>query len=196
MEQHNDDELFVGSSNFESLKFVSVDNDTIRIKPTIGSLAFGFLFALIGLGLVAYWGAATFGSLDDTDVTLLLIFGLIFVAVGLLIYRGSNKQVVINKEVGVAFTKSWSPAGSLDSSAVSKHIQPNEIVAIQGASRLVETHKRKGNRHRSNNYVQHQVNLCTSDKKRHNVFVTLKPENAEILVNKLATLFSVPLKND
>lgn len=196
MEKHNDDELFVGSSNFESLKVVSVDNDTIRINPTIGSLAFGALFALIGLGLVAYWGGATFGILDDTGVTLLLIFGLLFVAVGVLIYRGSNKQVVINREVGVAFIKSWSPAGSLDSSAVSKHIKPNEIVAIQGASRLVESHKRKGNRNRSNSYVQHQVNLFTSDKKRHNVYVTLKPENAENLGSKLAALFSVPLKNE
>lgn len=194
--QHNDDELLVASSNFESQKFVSVDTDTIRIKPTVGSLVFGAVFALMGLGLVAYWGAATFGILDSTGLTPLLFVGLIFVVVGLLIYRSSNKQVVINRVVGVAFINSWSPTGSLDKSAVTKHFQPNEIVGIQGASRLVERHKRKRNRTRTPTYVQYQVNLHTSDKKRHNIFVTLKPENAQDLGNKIAALFSVPLKNE
>ena len=195
MKQNNKDEPFVGSSNFESQKVVLVDNDTLRINPTIGSLGFGALFALIGLGLVGFWAAATFGSLDDSGGALMLIVGLAFVAVGLLIYRGSNKQVVINKEVGVAFIKSWSPAGSLDRSAVIKHLEPDEIVAIQSTSRVVESRNRKNRKTRKTAYTQHQVNILTSDEKRHNVFVTLKPENADNVANSLAALFNLPLRN-
>ena len=190
--QTNNDELFVGSSNFESQKFVSVDDNTMRIKPTIGALALGALFVLIGLGLVGYWGAAKFGILDDVDATPLLFFGLIFVAVGLLIYRGSNDQIVINRDVGIAFIKSWSPTVTLDRNAVAKHIQPNEILAIQSTSRLVKSHTRK----RTTTYTQYQVNLYTSDEKRHNIYVTLKPENAENFGHKLAALFGVPLQNE
>lgn len=81
---------------------------------------------------------------------------------------------------------------SKNAKAVDKQIQPNEIVAIQSTSRVVETLNRK----RKKTFVQHQVNVYTSDEKRHNVFVTLKPEHAESFSNKLAELFGVPLHNN
>lgn len=190
--QSNDDGLFAGSSNYEIQKFVVDDSNSMRIKPTIASLAAGVTFTLMALGLIGYWGAAKFGFLNDTVDIPVLIGGLIFLALGLMFYRGNNEQIVIDKEAGLAFIRSWSPTVSLNTKAVSKQIKPDEIVAIQRTSRVVETLNRK----RKKKFVQHQVNVYTSDEKRHHVFVTLKPENAENFGNKLAEFFGVPLHNN
>lgn len=189
-DQNNNDDLIVGFSNFESQKFVLIDDNSLRVKPTIGSLAFCALFVFLGFVMIAFWGAGKSGALDDTDSGGLLLFGFIFAAVGLWMYRSGNQQIVANKDVGIAFIESWSPTISLDKEAVIKHFQPNEIMAFQSTSRIVKKETRK----RTATYTQYQVNVYTSDETRHNIFVTLKAESAALLGEKLAAIFKVPLR--
>lgn len=95
--ENNDDGLFAGSSAYEIQQFVVVDSNTMRIKPTIASIAGGATFTLMALGLIGYWCAAKFGFIKSTVSTPVLVFALIFLAFGLAFYRGNNGQVVIDK---------------------------------------------------------------------------------------------------
>lgn len=186
-----DTALLVASSNFESRRVQAVDNDTLRIKPTVISLAFCLVFIVLGLGLAGLWAANTFTSFAGPGSIPLLFIGVLFLAAGLGIYHSNNEQLVINRDAGVAFVKSWHPSASLDKTSLFKHIQSQDIMAIQTISRVVK-HRSSKSKRRST-YTEYQVNLCTLDAERHNVFITLKSEKAKDLGNKLAQMFGVPL---
>ncbi len=191
MPASTDTAMLVASSNFESRKIQPVDNDTLRIKPTIISLAFSLVFIVLGLGLAGLWAARTFTSFDGPGSIPLLLIGVLFVAAGLATYHSSNEQLVINRDAGVAFLRSWHPSVSLEKTSLFRHIQSQDIIAIQTVSRVVK-HRSSKNRRR-NSYTEYQVNLCTSGAERHNVFITLKQEKAKELGNQLVQLFDVPL---
>lgn len=186
-----DTALQVASSNFETRRIESVNNDTLRIKPTIGSLAFSLLFVFLGLVLGGLWAASTFTTFEGPGSFPLLLIGVLFLVAGLGIYRSSNEQVLVNRDVGVAFMRSWHPSISLETTSVYKHVEPQDITAIQTISRVV---KHRSNRNkRQSTYTEYQVNLCTSDGTRHNAFITLEADKARTLGDQLAQMFSVPL---
>lgn len=181
--------LVVASSNFESRSVHIINDETLRIKPTVASLAFSFVFVLLGLGLAVLWGLSTFTDFDGPGSVPLLLIGVLFAAAGLGSYYSSNEQLVINREAGVAFIRSWRPSASPDTSLMSKHIKVADISAIQTISRTVKHRSSK----RRNSYTEYQVNVCVGDEERHNVFITLKQEKAEELGRRLSTLFGVSL---
>jgi hypothetical protein len=109
-----DTALLVTSSNFESRRIQPVNNDTLRIKPTVVSLAFSLVFIILGLVLAGLWAANTFTSFDGPGSIPLLFIGVLFVVAGLGIYHSNNEQLVINRDAGVAFVRSWSLSVSLD----------------------------------------------------------------------------------
>lgn len=187
-----DSALLVDSTNFESRKVLRDNKETLRIKPTFTSLAFSLLFLALGIIMIGFYLASTFTSFDGPGSVPLMLIGVLFAAAGLITYYSSNEQLVINSEVGVVFMQSWNPSVSLDLTSVKKHIEKQDIVAIQTISRVV---KRRSNRNtRSATYTEYQVNLCVSDSKRHNLFVTLKSEKADNLANDLVQIFNVPLR--
>lgn len=187
-----DTAMLVDSSHFESRKMQAIDNNTLLIKPTISALAFSLLFVLLGVGIAAVWTVSRITPFEGPDSIPLLLIGALFIVAGLGTYYSSNEQLLINHDNGAEFIRSWRPAIPNASTSAYKQLRPHEIAAIQTISRSV---KRRSNRSaRSNSYIQYQVNLCTTDHERHNAFITLKPESAEALANKLAKMFSVPLQ--
>lgn len=185
--------LTLSSANFETRKVQHVSDDTLRIKPTIGSLVFSLLFVVVGLCLTGFWFASTFASFNGPGSIPLLLIGLVFSAAGLGLYYSGNEQLVINRETGVAYLQSWRPSVPLETTALTKHIEAKDITTIQRVSRVV---KRRSNKSRRlNSYTEHQINLCTSDGERHNVIQTLKPKKADELGTQLARIFGVPLVN-
>ena len=185
--------LTLSSANFETRKIQHVGDDTLRIKPTIGSMAFSLLFVVVGMGLIGLWFANTFTSFNCPGSIPLSLIGLVFCAAGLGLYYSGNEQLVINRETGVAYLQSWRPSVPLNTAALSKHIEAKDIFTIQYVSRVV---KRRSNKSRRlNSYTEYQINLCTSDGERHNVIQTLKLEKAEELGHQLARVFGVPLVN-
>lgn len=191
-ETHSDKALSISSANFESRKFRSIDDNTLHVSPTVGSLAFSLIFLLLGLGLAGLWIAGMFTSFDGPGWMPALLVGLLFFVVGLATYHKSNEQVIINRDVGIAFMRSWHPSPPLDMASVSKHLQANEIIAVQTISRIVR--HRTNRSKRSSTFTEYQVNLYTSEDDRQNVFVTLKAERAAQFANQLAQMFSVPLR--
>jgi len=198
MKEHNsivttqETPLPVSSASFETRKVQIVDEQTLRIKPTLRSLAFSLLFILLGLGLAGFWAASTFSTFDGPGSIPLLLIGVLFAATGFWSYRSGNEQVLIHHDTGAAFIRSWRPTMPLDTAALFKHIKAQDITAIQMISHDVKFRSNRSKR--SNSYTEYQVNLCTADGERHNVFITLKSDNSETLGKVLASLFNVPLR--
>ncbi|MFK7855460.1 MAG: hypothetical protein AB8B79_15160 [Granulosicoccus sp.] len=187
--------LSVTASNFETLKFTQVDEHTIQIKPTIACLLFNLVFLSIGLGLVGVWAVSTFSAFDGSNSLFLLFIGALFAALGLFLYRTSNKQVIINRETGIAYVRSWLPSVPLNTQTMYKHILPSQVEAVQLVSREVQQSSRssrKNTRRTNSSYTQFQVNCCTDDE-RSNVLVTLKEEKARTLGSSMSQIFDVPL---
>ncbi len=166
-----------------------MDDVTLRVRPSIPSQAFSLLFTIAGIGLLGLWGVSAFTAFEGTNSFLLLLIGAVFMAVGVFTYRHGNTQLLINRDTGAAFVRSWWPSVPLDTRTLFLHIQSQDIVAIQTVSRIVESiPSRKG---KVSRYTQIQVNLCTGDNKRYNAFVTLKTERANDLANHLARILYV-----
>jgi len=198
MNTHSNIPLSVTASNFETLKVTQVDEHTIQIKPTIASLIFNLVFLSIGLGLIVLWAVSAFSAFDGSNSIFLLFIGAVFAAMGLFLYRTSNEQVIINRETGIAYVRSWLPSVPLNTQTMYKHILPSQVEAIQLVSRKVQqssrsSRKRKRRTHSS--YIQFQVNCCT-DNERTNVLVTLKQEKARTLGSSMSQIFEVPLLNE
>lgn len=128
--------------------------------------------------------------------------GIAFAAIGLGFYRSSNKQLIVNRETGVAFVQSWSPSVPLNTKSMFRHILPQKIGAIQLISRVMtrtSTNRSRGGHRRgrktSKSYTEYQVNLYTSDDERHNAFITLKFEKAEKVGLLMAQILEVQLVN-
>lgn len=185
--------LDVKSANFETRKAQRVNDDTVRIKPSTTSLAFSLVFIVLGLILVGLYLLSTFTAFDGPGSLPLVLLGLLFLATGLGSYYDGNEQLVINRENGVAFMQSWHPSASVETTSLKKHVQPQDIIAIQTISRLVKSRTNRSRRLAS--YTEYQVNLCTSDSERHNVFVTRKLKKAEDVSNVLTQIFDVPLRS-
>jgi len=186
-----DTALPVTSWNFETRRVQAVGNDTLRIKPGIMALAFCGVFVLLGLGLSGLWAASVFTAFDGPGSVPLLLIGVLFAAAGLWTYHSSNEQLIINRNTGAAFTRSWKLSVPLDATSVFKHIPRQEIIAIQMTSRVVK-HRTNRSR-RSSSYTEYQINLCALGTERHNVLITLKPKKAEQLGLQLSRMFGVPL---
>ena len=192
--------LSVPSSNFESRKFKQINEQTLRIQPSIGSLLFSLLFFLIGAGLIGVWAASTFSSFEGSNSIFLLLVGITIAALGLGFYRSSNEQLIVNRETGAAFIRSWWPSVPLNTKSMFRHISPQQIDAVQLVSRVVtrtSTNRSRSGHQRgrktSRSYTEFQVNLCTSDDERHNALVTLKFEKAEKVGALLAQILEVQL---
>lgn len=183
--------LEIKSANFETRKVQHVDIETVRITPTVGSRAFSLLFVILGLAIFALYVASQYTSFEGPASIPLLLVGVLFFATGVGVYYDGNEQVVISRHAGVVFIRSWHPSASLESVSFAKHVQPKDITAVQSVSRVV---KRRSNRNsRRANYTQYQVNLCSADSERHNLFITLKSKKADDLAKQLAQMFDVPL---
>ncbi len=187
-----DTPLLVATSYFESRKIQTLSGDALRIKPTLMSLGYSLVFIVLGLILVGLWVANTVSSFDGPGSVPLALVGVLFLVAGLGIYYGHNEQILIDRDSGVAFFKSWRPSVSAEKTSVSKHLAPHDIIAIQTISRIVK-HRSSRNKRRST-YTEFQVNVCTVDESRHNVFVTLKVQKAKNLADQLAQMFNVPVK--
>lgn len=190
----SDAALPVASYNFESRKIQVIDEVTIRIKPSVFALVFCLLFALPGIAMVLLWMATTFTIFDGPGSFPMLLLGLLFTAAGVGFYYSINEQAILNRESGIAFIRSWRPSVSINTNAVFRRIEPQEISAIQTVSRVV--------RHRSNRsmqrsrYTEYQVNVCLVDDERENLFITLKAEKSEKTAKRMAAIFQVPLRTD
>ena len=187
----NDEPLPVASQNFESRKIQIIDDVTLRIKPSLMALAFCLMFALPGVVLIGLWVATSFTAFDGPGSFPMLLIGMLFTAAGLGFYYSSNEQIVVNREAGVAFIRSWHPSVSLDASSVFRHIQPHEISAIQTLSRVVK-HRTNRSKRRSR-FTEYQVNVCLIDGERHNLLTTLKAEKSDKTGQRMATIFNVPM---
>ncbi len=183
--------LDVKSANFEKRKFQRINDKTILIKPSTTSLAFSLVFVVLGLSIGALYLLSKFTAFDGPASIPLLLLGALFLVTGLGTYYDGNEQLVISRETGVAFIRSWHLSASAKPAALKKHVKPQDITAIQTISRLVKSRTNKSTRLAS--YTEYQVNLCLLDNERYNVFVTRKVKKAEDLARELAQLFDVPL---
>ncbi len=198
----SDTALSVVSANFETRKFELIDDHTLRIRPTIGSLAFSLIFFLTGAGLIVFWAANTFWSLGESNSIFLLLGGILFAALGVASYRNSNQQLVINRETGAAFVRCWWPSAPLDTQSLFRHVLPAEIAAVQLVSKVVtrtstnriRSGRQYGRKTRSS-YTEFQVNVCTSHDERFNAFITLRSEKAKKVGELMAQILQVRLVN-
>lgn len=95
--------LVLPSANFETQKFKSVDDVTLRIRPSIASQAFSLLFVIVGIAVLGLWIVSTFTAFEGSDSSLVLLIGAVFIAAGVVTYRQGNTQLIINRDTGAAF---------------------------------------------------------------------------------------------
>lgn len=188
---HSEAPLEVASMNFESKRYSRLDKNSVCVKPTVLALGYSFLFLVLGSSLIALWLARTFTSFEGPGSLPLALIGLLFLFSGFVIYYNHNEQVLIEKDSGVHFKRSWRFNSLTDRTASHLSFLPDKVEKLQLLSHVV---KHRSNRsRRRNSYTQTQVNLVARSGDRHNLFMTLKPERAVEFAEQISQLLEVPI---
>lgn len=187
--------LPLATANFETREIDQIDELTMRIKPSIGSLAFGLLLFILGIGLTVFWGAK-YITPSVSHPMYLLAMGILFTVLGIILYRRSNEQVIINSEIGTAFIQNWLPSVPKNTESMSQHYLPKDTKAIQMVSKVVKYHSGgKTTPIKQKKYTEYQVNICTIEDERVNLFVTLNSAKAIRAGTSIAQILKVELVN-
>lgn len=188
MTDHSSSPMVLPAANFETQTFRAVDDLTLRIRPSMASQAFSLLFVTVGIGVFGAAIAITFAVMEGSNSVLMLLIGAALIAAGIVTYRQGNTQIIINRDTGAAFVRSWWPSVPLDTRNLHRHIEVRDIIAIQTASRIIESTSTRG---KTTRYSQYQVNLCLADGDRYNAFVTTRQALADELSSHLQRIFDV-----
>lgn len=187
----SDAPLKVASTNFESRRIQRLNENMLCVKPTLLSLAYSGVFVFLGCVLVGLWGAQILTTFEGPGSLPLAFIGLLFISAGMGIYYTHNEQVLVARDQGVQFRRSWRLGNISDNGPSYKTIDIRYIEKIQLLSHSVK-HRTNRNKRRST-YVEFQVNVCCAEQDRYNLFITKKSDQAEKFANQVSALLDVPL---
>jgi len=171
--------LPLASSNFETRKIKQADDHTLHIQPTMLSLTLRVLVVSVGFGLLAFWCFNFVSSENNSSSVYLPAIGVLITSTGIYSYYTGNERNIINREVGAVFVSAWAQIVPNKIESISNNVLPTDIVAVRIVSKALRTSEsRRKQRAWTTHYTEYQINLCTADTNRVNVFVTLQSNNA------------------
>ncbi|VAW25706.1 hypothetical protein MNBD_BACTEROID06-1726, partial [hydrothermal vent metagenome] len=130
----------------------------MEYKPSIGSIVFGFIFLLVGLGVSGFF--------FSNDVSLfLLLFGFAFAAVGFFIIKSALNPIVFDKTVGFFWKGRKTPSMVADISELKVATKLDDIYGIQ----VIKEYIRSSNKGKDTSYYSYEINLILNSGERLNV---------------------------
>lgn len=147
------DPLKGGGANFKTRRLVAVDTSRLEFPATWGVRLFGAVFTIAGLAASA--GAAAAGMWP------FILFGLVFVAVGVALWRYGTTPVVFDRRQD-AFWRGRTAPNEVRNRAELKHYAPlGDIHALQIVREYVSS--------KNGSYSSYELNLVLEDGRRLNV---------------------------
>lgn len=153
-----------GGANFRTHKLIEVDTTRIEFQASTGAKIFYGVFMVFGLGFSIVFSALQFSNENasfEFEMFIPIFFGLIFLAVGALMFYFGTAPVVFDKAVGYFWAGRKSPQEVFDVRTVKRSAELSQIHALQLISEYV-----RGNK---SSYYSYELNLVLSDGKRLNV---------------------------
>ena len=148
-----------GGSNFRTYKLVEIDFSRVEFKATRGALMFFGLFFFVGLGMgIAFSVEGKILEEFSLEAIMPVLFSLIFVAAGWLMYYFGTAPIVFDKQVGYFWKGRTSPQDSPEQGSIKKLARLEDIHALQLISEYVSGNK--------SSYYSYEINLVLNDGKR------------------------------
>lgn len=188
-----------------SSKLVQAGPDRLVYKPSIGSRIMGVVMVLVGaLSIYLYFqarsgqGGAT-STQSSGDPIFIALFGLVFVAVGVLLILLANSPVVFDKQLGL-FYRGRKQQKNPDAASRKNALRFSEVHAVQLLTRLERINNTgSGDRMNSSNrtypryFKVHDLNLVRHDGERLYVTTYSKAECARTDAAMIGALINVPV---
>lgn len=177
-----------GGSNFQTHKLVEINYNRFEFKSTLGAKIFSLIFLTVGIALPVIFGmdmVQTRADLFTSDFLFILLFGLVFTAVGGWLFYSFAKPLIFDKTMGL-YWKGWkSPKRYMAKMEEGVSSRIGDIHAIQIIPELVRSD--------NNSYVSYELNLILRDGSRMNVVDHGDPIQLREDAQKLSEFLGVPI---
>lgn len=177
-----------GGTNFRTHKFVLIDTQRAEFKATLGARLFGGVFIAMGLFAACAFligGMATTGKRFEITLLIPIIFGLVFVAVGMLLLASTLKPIVFDKRSGYFWKGRRDPSQQFDAARLKNALPLAEIHALQIIREYV-----RGNK---SSYFSFELNIVRKDGTRMNVVDHGNLDKLRGDARELAAFLNVPI---
>lgn len=177
-----------GGTNFRTHKYYSDGANQAGFKATLGAKLFSGVFMAVGVGVavVITWSQLQEGlPFLSKDVLFPVIFGLIFLGVGLYMFRSYAKPIIFDKLNGY-YWKGWKkPDRYKSDQSVEGSVKINDIHALQIVSEYIRGDDRS--------YYSYELNIVTKGGQRHNVIDHGDRSDMLIDADKLSEFLGKPV---
>jgi len=152
-----------GGTNFRTHRLVEISPLRLELKPTVAAMMFSWIFIVVGLGVMTmFFVEISNRTTRDASLWVLPPVGLVFVAIGVLLYSMYSRPRVFDMQ-DLWYWRGKRP-DSRDSVEDCKKSAPlDQVHAIQIVAELC-----RGSRN-SGSYYSYEINLVLHDGSRVNV---------------------------
>ena len=148
-----------GGANFRTHRLVESDFTRVEFKAALAAKIFYGVFFFVGLGMgIAFTVAGNVFEEFSLEAIAPVLFSLIFVAAGGLMYWFGTAPIVFDKQVGYFWKGRKSPQDSPEQGSIKKLALLEDIHALQLISEYVSGSK--------SSYFSYEINLVLNDGKR------------------------------
>ncbi len=147
-----------GGANFKTHKLVEVSSQRMEYKASVGSIVFGFIFLLVGLGVSSIFFFEGFSIF-------LLLFGVAFAVVGVFILKSALNPIVFDKSEGFFWKGKKTPSMMADINELKVATKLDEIYGLQ----VIKEYVKSSNKGRDTSYYSYEINLILISGERLNV---------------------------
>lgn len=147
-----------GGANFKTHKLVEVSSQRMEYKASVGNIIFGSIFLLAGIGISSIIFFQVFSIW-------LLLFGLVFAAVGVFILKSALNPIVFDKSEGFFWKGKKTPSMVADINELKVAAKLEDIYGLQ----VIKEYVKSSNKGRDTSYYSYEINLILNSGERLNV---------------------------
>ncbi len=147
-----------GGANFKTHKLVEVSSQRMEYKASVGNIIFGSIFLLAGIGISSIIFFQVFSIW-------LLLFGLVFAAVGVFILKSALNPIVFDKSEGFFWKGKKTPSMIADINELKVAAKLEDIYGLQ----VIKEYVKSSNKGRDTSYYSYEINLILNSGERLNV---------------------------
>ena len=188
-----------GKTSRASNKLMQANPDQLIYKPSMGGRIFGIVIALMGtLPIALYIQMKTGGGgiqvTGSGDPIIFALFGLVFIAAGILVFALATAPVVFDKKLGM-FYRGRKQQNNPDAANKKNVMRFNDIHAVQLLTRLETSNNTNNDQIRTapRIYKVHDLNLVRHDGERICVTTYMKADRAREDAARIGAFVNVPV---
>ena len=148
-----------GGTNFKTHKLVDVSSLRMEYKASIGSIVFGSVFVIAGIGIFSI-------NFFDAFNFWIALFGVVFAGAGGYLLKKVLEPIVFDKSLGFFWKGKTSPRQANDITEIKTVANLDDVHGIQVIKEYVKSRSSKG---RDTSYYSYEINLILNSGERLNV---------------------------